>query len=116
MRGGGGEVAFTRITGPDPRSQAKKQTTAFRKRQSRLMRQLLLDWRRLVKETTWISPRPSPDSLIIAELRNQITMDIGWIHYPSGVAGGDRRLQLRMDLFRDKFLTPERLSTLFEGI
>jgi hypothetical protein len=90
---------------------AKKK--AFRKRQSALMRALIGDWRRLVKETTWESRTPSPDSMIIARLRNQITMDIGWIHYPSGVRGGERRLVLRLDLFRDKFLTQQRMKKLF---
>ena len=109
-------MAFTRIVGPHPEHNAKKKQQQFRKRQARLMRQLLLDWRRLVKETTWESPRPSPDWMIITQLRNQITMDIGWIHYPSGVGGGERRLQLRLDIFRDKFLNHQRLRTLFEGM
>jgi hypothetical protein len=109
-------MAFQRIKGPHPDHETKRRQKAFRKRQAQLMRTLLEDWRRLVKETVWESPNPSPDALIIARLRNQITMDIGWIHYPSGVKGGERRLQLRLDLFRDKYLTPERLRKLMEGL
>lgn len=110
------KAGVARVIGPHPGEDMKAKAKAFRRRQSVLMRGLLEDWRRLVKETTWESPTPSPDSMIIARLRNQITMDIGWIHYPSGVRGGERRLVLRLDLFKDKFLNQHRLRKLFEGL
>lgn len=58
------------------------------------------EWRKIVKSTTWFSSRPSPDSMIITNIRDGgKTLEFGWRHYGGRSDSGQKRLQLRVPIF-----------------
>lgn len=64
-------------------------------------------WRRLVISSTWVSPIPSPTSMILTTWRKIPTGFIflhGWVNYKGGDARADWRKSLRDVLFLPRLL------------
>jgi len=81
----------------------------FRDRQRSVMqaelkarRRLKIRWFDLVRRSTWVSPRPSPRSMIIFNTKAPGQYEYGWIPYPGSQSRAEYRLQRRLVLFTEQ--------------